>query len=195
MKLWLIPAIVLFFFSGCTPNKKMIDLQDRNANQARIIAKQKAYIKKLRSKIKSKSRRSFKNKKIRNKRIRNKQIQNTQVQNAQVQDTQVQNKKIKNKKYLGKKAKNKTVHKTIPKAPKKNIKLKKVEDNNYSSGYMYPGASKRKSANVPKRTTLSVMTRAECISMIGQAKFDKYTQMFGNENASLKRCSMLRASK
>ena len=193
----------------------MIDLQDRNANQARIIAKQKAYIKKLRSKIKSKSRRSFKsrkirNKRIRNKRIRNKQIQNTQVQDTQVQDTQVQNiqvqnkkiknkkiknKKIKNKKYSGKKAKNKTVHKTIPKAPKKNIKLKKVEDNNYSSGYMYPGASKRKSANVPKRTTLSVMTRAECISMIGQAKFDKYTQMFGNENASLKRCSMLRASK
>ena len=190
MKLWLIPAIVLFFFSGCTPNKKMIDLQDRNANQARIIAKQKAYIKKLRSKIKSKSRRNFKSKKIRNKRIRNKQIQNTQVQ-----DAQVQNKKIKNKKYLGKKAQNKTVHKTIPKAPKKNIKLKKVEDNNYSSGYMYPGASKRKSTKVPKRTTLSVMTRAECISMIGQAKFDKYTQMFGNENASLKRCSMLRASK
>ncbi|RUM75561.1 MAG: hypothetical protein DSZ12_03435, partial [Sulfurovum sp.] len=164
-----------------------------------------AYIKKLRSKIKSKSRRNFKSKKIRNKRIRNKQIQNTQVQDTQVQNTQVQNtqvqnkkiknKKIKNKKYLGKKAKNKTVHKTIPKAPKKNIKLKKVEDNNYSSGYMYPGASKRKSANVPKRTTLSVMTRAECISMIGQAKFDKYTQMFGNENASLKRCSMLRASK
>jgi len=174
MKLWLIPAIVLFFFSGCTPNKKMIDLQDRNANQARIIAQQKAYIKQLKLKIKSKSKRKSR------RRFKSKRAQKKQLQNKKILDNQTQNK---------------TVHKTIPKAPKKNIKLKKVEDNNYSSGYMYPGASKRKSANVPKRTTLSVMTRAECISMIGQAKFDKYTQMFGNENASLKRCSMLRASK
>ena len=31
----------------------------------------------------------------------------------------------------------------IPTPPKKNIKLKKVEDNNYTSGYMYPGAAKK----------------------------------------------------
>ena len=85
---------------------------------------------------------------------------------------------------------------------KKPIKLKKVEDNNFSSGYMYP---QTKSTAKPKATakvaqaqtssTSSVMGRAECIGMIGQEKFDKYTKMFGNEAASLKRCKMLKAMK
>ena len=87
----------------------------------------------------------------------------------------------------------------LPPAPKKNIKLKKVEDNNYSSGYMYPGAVKKKPVKVaqtsPVPTPTNTMSKEECISMIGQEKFDKYTQMFGSEASSLKRCKMLKAMK
>jgi len=86
---------------------------------------------------------------------------------------------------------------TLPTPPKKNIKLKKVEDNNYSSGYMYP-AAKKKPVKVAQATTTSTSTfmdRTQCITMIGQEKFDKYTQMFGSEAASLKRCKMLKAMK
>ena len=92
---------------------------------------------------------------------------------------------------------------TIPNAPKKNIKLKKVEDNNYSSKYMYPETKKKKSAvklaaadtNIPSANnkTSTTMNKASCIAMIGQAKFDKYTQMFGGEAGSIKRCKMLKA--
>ena len=87
----------------------------------------------------------------------------------------------------------------IPTAPKKNITLKKVEDNNYSSGYMYPGAAKKKPVKVAQATTAAStntsMNKAECIAMIGAEKFEKYTQMFGSEAASLKRCTMLKAMK
>jgi viroplasmin and RNaseH domain-containing protein len=37
------------------------------------------------------------------------------------------------------------------------------------------------------------MSREECIGMIGQEKFDRYTEMFGNEAASLKRCTLLKS--
>ncbi|WP_295419670.1 hypothetical protein [Sulfurovum sp.] len=88
----------------------------------------------------------------------------------------------------------------VPKT-KKNIKLKKVEDNNFNSDYMYPQTrSTPKSKKVTKlaqtettTTASSVMGKAECIAMIGQEKFDKYTQMFGSESASIKRCKMLKA--
>ena len=114
------------------------------------------------------------------------------------------------------------------KAPKKHIKLKKVDDNNFNDKYMYPeDRVKKETAEQPKVTkptavnpdisqptlemstekvptteqpaiptpvsTTSVMTKAECIAMISQEKFDKYSQMFGNENASIKRCIMLKA--
>jgi len=96
---------------------------------------------------------------------------------------------------------------TIP-VIKKNIKLKKVEDNNFSSGYMYPQTRSKPKKPKPTvklaqtsaspvasatPTTSSVMGKAECVAMIGQEKFDKYTQMFGSESASIKRCKMLKA--
>jgi ATPase subunit of ABC transporter with duplicated ATPase domains len=87
---------------------------------------------------------------------------------------------------------------TLPPPPKKNIKLKKVEDNNYTSGYMYPGAAKKKPVKVAQATTINAntsMDKAQCIAMIGPEKFAKYTQMFGSEAASLKRCKMLKAMK
>ena len=84
----------------------------------------------------------------------------------------------------------------VQNAPKRNIKLKKVEDDNYSSEYMYP-QTKSQPQKVTKlsqiATTSSVMGKEECIDMISQHKFDKYTQMFGSEAASIQRCAMLKA--
>ncbi|MCF6243848.1 MAG: hypothetical protein L3J43_02290 [Sulfurovum sp.] len=90
----------------------------------------------------------------------------------------------------------------LPTPPKKNIKLKKVEDNNFDSEYMYP-QTKHKTKKVeptiktPTQTTSTSpsMTKESCITMIGQDKFNKYTKMFGNEAASIKRCAMLKAMK
>lgn len=86
----------------------------------------------------------------------------------------------------------------LPQAPKKNIKLKKVEDNNYTSKYMYPGTPKKKPVKVAQLAKPNVgtpMDKAQCINMIGADKFAKYTEMFGSESASIKRCSMLQAMK
>ena len=88
---------------------------------------------------------------------------------------------------------------TLPPAPKKVIKLKKVEDNNYSSSYMYPKTKKvstpKTQASTPsaQKQTISSMTKEECISMIGADKFAKYTAMFGSEAASIKRCKILKS--
>lgn len=129
-------------------------------------------------------------------------LQNKNAKQAlliQKQQAEIENlKKTLNQK---KKARKKVPTRTskIPPKPKKNIKLKKVEDNNYSSSYMYPGAQKPKPkvTATPKPTTTSStsasMGKPECIAMIGQEKFDKYTQMFGSEAASIKRCNMLKA--
>ncbi len=88
--------------------------------------------------------------------------------------------------------------------PKKDIKLKEVEDTNFSSEYMYPETKTKKEKPVavakvastettaPAAST-SNMSRGECISMIGQEKFDKYTQMLGDEASAIKRCKMLKA--
>jgi len=86
-----------------------------------------------------------------------------------------------------------------PPPPKKKIELKEVEDENFSSEYMYP-ETKKKIHEVQKTETVTTaaplssdMTKNECIAMIGQEKFDKYTQMYGGESASLKKCKMLKA--
>jgi len=86
------------------------------------------------------------------------------------------------------------------KAPKKDIELKEVEDENFSSDYMYPQTDK-KAAKKPEEVTtvatentaVSAMTNKECISMIGREKFDKYSQMFGGDAGALKKCEMLKA--
>lgn len=89
---------------------------------------------------------------------------------------------------------------TLPPPPKKTFKAKKVEDTNHSDQYMYPddGAAAVKDATDVKApvhtpSANSLMTKEECIAMISQEKFDKYTTMFGSEAASLKRCTMLKA--
>ena len=92
----------------------------------------------------------------------------------------------------------------VPQRPKKDIELKEVEDTNFSSEYMYPETKTKKEKPVtvtkidPTNATTPVastsnMGKSECISMIGQAKFDKYTQMLGDEASAIKRCKMLKA--
>jgi PBP1b-binding outer membrane lipoprotein LpoB len=90
------------------------------------------------------------------------------------------------------------VHAAQP--PKKNIKLKEVEDENFSSEYMYPETDKKAAKKQEEVTTVatedrsvSAMTNEECISMIGREKFDKYAQMFGGNAGALKKCKMLKA--
>jgi len=94
----------------------------------------------------------------------------------------------------------------LPKPPKKHIKLKKVEDENFSSDYMYPNTNNSKpKKNLTKNLEInqtkeelhsvakySVMTKEECISIIGQEKFENYTQMYGDTNLALKKCKMLK---
>ena len=90
-----------------------------------------------------------------------------------------------------------------PPPPKKHIELKEVQDDNYSPEYMYPEdkykkdklveAKGSKSADASLEKASESMSREECISMIGQEKFDKYTELYGNETASIKRCTLLKS--
>ena len=92
----------------------------------------------------------------------------------------------------------------VTKRKHKNIKLKEVQDDNFSSDYMYPAAKKKKENIVyakqnpnPASNNTSApsteMNRSTCINMIGQEKFDKYTQMLGDESAAIKRCEILKS--
>jgi len=92
--------------------------------------------------------------------------------------------------------------KPIPKAPvapKRDLKLKEIKDTNYSDQYMYPEDTKAAKKDpvvktvTPKVVSTGAMTKEACISMISQEKFDKYTTMFGSEDASIKRCAMIQA--
>jgi hypothetical protein len=47
----------------------------------------------------------------------------------------------------------------------------------------------------PKPTLSSSMSKSECISMIGQAKFDRYSKRFGGESGAIKRCTILKKLK
>ena len=91
------------------------------------------------------------------------------------------------------------VKKQLPPPPKKDIKLKEVDDTNFNPDYMYPEDKQIPSKTVEKTPTPTApavtggMSKEECIAMITQEKFDKYTAMFGSEEASIKRCNMLKA--
>lgn len=126
------------------------------------------------------------------------QLQNQNAKQALlIQQQQAQIEAL-NKKMEAKAKAKATKRSALPSAPKKNIKLKKVEDNNYTSKYMYPGTPKKKPVKVAQTTKAKVgttMDKAQCINMIGADKFAKYTEMFGSESASIKRCAMLQAMK
>jgi len=92
----------------------------------------------------------------------------------------------------------KKVKQTMPKRPKrKKLKLKKVKDNNFDENYMYPTKkNKPKKITTPKALIKTDnMTKSECISMIGEDKFAKYSKMFGSESSAIKRCVILKAMK
>lgn len=101
------------------------------------------------------------------------------------------------------KKENKTPHVVkqtyLPPPPKKKIKLKEIDDTNFDSAYMYPkDTKKQENAVIPEQMAVSAaetMDKEECIAMITQEKFDKYTAMFGSEAASIKRCKMLKATR
>lgn len=91
------------------------------------------------------------------------------------------------------------VRKQLPPPPKKEIELKEVDDTNFNPEYMYPEDKNAKSEvaqpveTAAANTSVDSMGKEECIAMITQEKFDKYTAMFGSEAASIKRCKMLKA--
>jgi len=88
---------------------------------------------------------------------------------------------------------------SVPKAPKKDIELKEVEDENFSSDYMYPETDKKSAKKVVESSTVAdaapsaMMTASECVSIIGQEKFDRYSQMYGGDAGAIKKCKMLKA--
>ena len=83
--------------------------------------------------------------------------------------------------------------------PRKQIRLKDVNDTNFDADYMYPEDSKKKEKAVTalevSEVSRDIMDKEECIAMISQEKFDKYAAMFGSETASIKRCKMLKATR
>ncbi len=87
---------------------------------------------------------------------------------------------------------------TKPQKPKKEHELKEVEDTNFSDAYMYPEGSVKKApatkVAIAPVATSGTMNKAQCIAMISQEKFDKYSAMFGSEAASIKRCQMIKAT-
>lgn len=90
----------------------------------------------------------------------------------------------------------------LPPAPESTHVDKVIEDDNHQESYMYPedgkAAKKDPVTTVPNKVETpnsEKMSKASCITMIGQEKFDKYSKMFGNEEASIKRCAMMKAMK
>ena len=86
----------------------------------------------------------------------------------------------------------------VPTKPKKEHELKEVEDTNFSDAYMYPESTTKKApvtkVAVAPVATSGTMNKEQCIAMISQEKFDKYSAMFGSEAASIKRCQMIRST-
>ncbi len=82
-----------------------------------------------------------------------------------------------------------------PERPKQIHELKEVEDDNFDPAYMYPETGSHQTVKKPEPVTVAAthMSRAECIAMIGQEKFDKYTQMLGSEEGAIKRCTLLKS--
>jgi hypothetical protein len=87
----------------------------------------------------------------------------------------------------------------MPPPPKKKIKLKEIDDTNFNAAYMYPEDTKKKeTVKTPTQTPIATpdtMNKEECIAMITQEKFDKYAAIFGSEDASIKRCKMIKATR
>lgn len=91
-----------------------------------------------------------------------------------------------------------TIQKYTASPPKRTFTPKIVQAENYTSEYMYPEnkvqpALVNKDNQVEQSTEMEDMTKEECIGMIGQEKFEQYTEMFSGEAAAIKRCTILKA--
>ena len=164
----IITAIAIGGLSGCVSDSQVVHLQNQNTRQSQIIRQQQQQIIKLKK----------------------------QLQAKQLQQKRLQTKQVKQGLKSKSKAKQKSANKhtsTLYSKPKKSIKLKKVEDTNYNSDYMYPSDKKPLRPKTAVKTL--AMNKTECIGMIGEAKYKHYTQMFGSEAAAIKRCAMIRAMK
>jgi hypothetical protein len=88
-----------------------------------------------------------------------------------------------------------------PNKPANTHQLEEVQDTNFNPEYMYPKTPKKSHKEPTKQSdaapvvSSSTMNKEACIAMIGQEKFDKYTQMLGGEAGAIKRCSMLKTMK
>jgi len=82
-----------------------------------------------------------------------------------------------------------------PEKPKQIHELKEVEDDNFDPAYMYPETkfAKQKKEPEPVAKAATQMSRAECITMMGQEKFARYTKMLGGEEGVIKRCALLKS--
>jgi len=62
---------------------------------------------------------------------------------------------------------------------------------------MYPDANKKpekiEKVAAEEPAAVKEMSKAECVSMLGQEKFDKYAQMFNGDAGAIKKCKMLKA--
>ena len=52
-----------------------------------------------------------------------------------------------------------------------------------------------KSPSTPTTPVSAGMTKSECISLIGSAKFERYSKRFGGESGAIKRCAILKKLK
>jgi hypothetical protein len=71
-----------------------------------------------------------------------------------------------------------------------------VQDNNFSPEYMYPTTSKKEIKKIikDKISISTIITQQECINLIGQERFDRYTQMLGSIDNAIRRCMIIKAS-
>jgi len=52
-----------------------------------------------------------------------------------------------------------------------------------------------KQAEATAKPLNTAMTKAECVSMIGNTKFERYSKRFGGESGAIKRCAILKKLK
>jgi hypothetical protein len=90
----------------------------------------------------------------------------------------------------------------------KKHKMQEVDEKNFSDNYMYPEDGKlakkdpikkaipkmeNNTTIVPKTPIASHgMSKSECISMMGEDKFEHYSKMFGGDAGAIKRCAMIK---
>ena len=58
--------------------------------------------------------------------------------------------------------------------------------------YRVGTSSRTRSTTTARRKVTAKMTKASCISLIGQAKYDSYIKKYGGEKGALRRCLIIK---